>query len=59
MTRPIALMLLLTVISGCGEADRPRFVPATGDAPEASPAGRPAVDRAGREDTIPKNIPMH
>ena len=58
MTRtPLLLSILL--LSGCGEPERSRFVPATGDAPRAPAADRQGVDKATGEATIPKNIPMH
>ena len=60
MIRPIALMLLLLPpLSGCGEAERPRFVPAAGDAVAAPPADRRPAGGAARSGAIPKNIPMH
>jgi hypothetical protein len=61
MTRSIALMLLLMMLllSGCGEPESPRFVPASGVAPVSSTPDRQPGDGASREVVIPKNIPMH
>ena len=58
MTRVVCSALLL-LLPGCGEPERSRFVPATGDAPRAPAAARQGVDKATGEATIPKNIPMH
>ena len=46
-------------LSGCGEAERPRFVPAAGNPQSTPPTSRPPGDGASREGAIPKNIPMH
>jgi hypothetical protein len=61
MTRAIAwiLPLMILPLSGCGEAERPRFVPASNVVPTASADDRRAPDRADRGGAIPKNIPMH
>jgi hypothetical protein len=59
MRTALLLSASLGWLSGCGEAERPRFVPASADAPVVSPADRQASDKAARETTIPKNIPMH
>jgi uncharacterized protein YceK len=58
MTR-ILLLLSILLLSGCGETERPRFIPSTGDAPRTSPSDRQGGDKASRETTIPKNIPTH
>jgi hypothetical protein len=53
------LLLTILLLSGCGEAERPHFVPASGNSPAASTAERRPGDRSPREVVIPKNIPMH
>ena len=58
MARTLFLLLTL-LLSGCGEAESPRFVPATGNAPAASTADSKSGDKASREVAVPKNIPMH
>ncbi len=59
MTRSVVLLLVpLIWLSGCGKTDAPRFIPATGNEPVASP-GRPAGDQASPDATIPKNIETH
>jgi hypothetical protein len=59
MTRPVLLLSIL-LLSGCGEPESPRFVPAPGDANKAaSTADRGPDGKAPREVVIPKNIPMH
>ena len=58
MTRSLLLLSMLLLL-GCGEAERPRFTPATDDAPNTSTPDRQGDDKASRETTIPKNIPMH
>ena len=61
MTRVIAwiLPLMIPFFWGCGEAERPRFVPATRVAPASSTDDRRTPDRTDRDGAIPKNIPMH
>ncbi len=54
-----SFLLVILLLSGCGEAERPRFVPANGDAPASSTADRGSRDKASGEVVIPKNIPMH
>jgi hypothetical protein len=54
VARPMLLLMLL-ILSGCSEAESPRFVPAKGDAPAGSTADR----KPSGEVAIPKNIPMH
>jgi hypothetical protein len=52
------ILLSILLLSSCGEAERPRFTPATGDAPAVSTSDQ----RPGRSDrggAMPKNIPMH
>ena len=57
MTRPIVLLvLILATLSGCGEVESPRFVPASGN---QAPAGSTADRQPSGEVTVPKNIPMH
>ncbi len=46
-------------LSGCGEAERSRSVPAAGESRATPPTSRPRGDGASREGVIPKNIPMH
>lgn len=53
------LLLPFLLLSGCGEAESPRFVPASGGAPASSTPDQPSIDKASREGAIPKNIPMH
>ena len=61
MRRNFVLSLsLLATLAGCGEAERPRFVPASPDAPRSTAvAGRRPAGEASREVVVPKNIPMH
>jgi hypothetical protein len=54
MIRPMLLLSIL-LLAGCGEPERPRFVPSTA----ASTADRNSSDKASGEVVIPKNIPMH
>jgi len=55
MRRPLLLLVIL-LLSGCGEAERPRFVPATAATRTASDR---QADKASGEIVVPKNIPMH
>jgi hypothetical protein len=50
------LLLSILLLTGCGGAESPRFVPATGASPTVDHA---PGDKASREVVIPKNIPMH
>ena len=59
MTRTVAAFLFpLMWLTGCGEREQPRFIPATGSESAPSGEGR-ASDKASREATIPKNIETH
>jgi hypothetical protein len=58
MTRTLFLLSML-LLSGCGEPEQSRVVPASTDAPRASTVDRSGGDKASSEATIPKNIPMH
>jgi hypothetical protein len=55
MRRP-TIVLAILLFSGCGEPERPRFVPATGANTTASDR---QADKASGEVVVPKNIPMH
>jgi hypothetical protein len=58
MTRTLLLLSIL-LLSGCGEPEQSRVVPAGGDGPRASTVDRSGGNKASSDATIPKNIPMH
>jgi len=49
--------LATLVVVGCGEAERPRFVPADGSTPKAT--GTREAGGAPGEASSPRNIEMH
>jgi predicted small lipoprotein YifL len=57
MIRTALLLALAGSIVGCGDAEPPRFVPATGTT--SGPAVKAIPDNATRETTPSKNIATH
>lgn len=51
-----ALLILALLPTGCGEPERPRFTPATGQGAASIEARPPGESRAT---VTPKNIEMH
>ncbi len=53
----IGILLAVMAFPGCGEAERPRFVPADGSTPKAT--GTREAGGAPGEASSPRNIEMH
>ena len=53
------LLLSILLLAGCDEPERSRVVPASGEGASAPAIDRSGANKASREATISKNIPMH